>query len=385
MIQEYQQKLDARIAELKASGAKTETLAVEFAKHQRRLDEVEAILRRPNGTFGADCNGGARKSLAGALFENAEYKDFVGKGSRGRVRVLLGELPELERKTTITSTAVGSSIPGILVPERVPGIVSGPTPRVRVRDLIPTATTPNNAVEFIRETAFDNQASVVEEASDKPESGISFDIAHEDVQVIAHFIPVSRQIMEDMGALDAYLRVRMIEKLKDVEDGQLLNGSGVGQNLNGLCTQATAVAGTYAHAGDTYIDQVAAAITELEDDGYEPDGVIVHPADWRAMCRVKTEDGGANTGAYVLGGPVGSAALQLWNLPVARTRAMMRGRFLVGQLRRSCMIWDRMAVTVDISDSHSDWFTRNLLCLRVEERLTLTTFDVDGFRLGQFA
>ena len=110
--------------ELKASGAKTAEFAAEFKDHQRRLDEVEAILKRPAGTFGELAP--VAKSLGQMLVESEDIKRFAKSWTRGAAALNIeGSIFPRSLKTLIDSTAVGSSIPGILVPERVGGIKIG--------------------------------------------------------------------------------------------------------------------------------------------------------------------------------------------------------------------------------------------------------------------
>jgi HK97 family phage major capsid protein len=374
----------ARYEELKASGAKSEEFATEFKAHQRRLDEVEAILRRPNGTFGEVPP--VAKSLGQLLVESEQMKAFASSWHKGTAGLNF-EKPIFERniKTLIDSTAVGSSIPGILVPERVGGIVKPPQRRLRVRDLIPFTTTGNNAVEFIKETLFTNAASVVEEGAEKPESSLTFEIEHADVQTIAHWIPATRQILDDFAQLQAYIDTRLLDGLADTEDSQLLSGSGVGHNLNGIYTQATSVVGTYAQAGDTYIDQIARALTEMGDDHYWADGIVLNPADWMTILTIKTEDGGANTGGYLMGGPGSLGTPTLWGKPVVQTDAMEKGKFLVGQFTGSVFGFDRMRAQIAVSTDHDDYFIKNKVAIRAEERITVAVFRPAAFRKGTFS
>ena len=383
-LQKQREESQSRYDELKASSQIGEGLAAEFKEHQRRLDEVEAVLKRPNGTLGEVAQ--SIKSYGQQLVEADDFKRFAKNWTRGATCIdIEGSLFHRSLKTLVDSTAVGSSIPGILVPERVGGIIKPPQRRLRVRDLIPWGTTTNNAVEYIKEDTFTNAASPVEEGSEKPESALTFTIEHADVQCIAHWIPATRQILDDFSQLQAYIDTRLLDGLADVEDEQLLNGSGVGQNLNGILTQATNVVGTYAVANDTYIDQIARAITELEYYHYMVDGIVVHPADWRRISTVKTNDGGANTGMYLLGGPGVTGTPTLWDTPVVRCPAMAVGTFLVGQFTGSVFGFDRMKAQIAVSTEHEDYFIKNKVAIRAEERLTVAVYRPDAFRHGTFA
>ena len=138
-------------------------------------------------------------------------------------------------------------------------------------------------------------------------------------------------------------------------------------------------------AGDTRLDKLNHAILQLETLELQADGIILHPSDWRAIQLQKTEEGGANLGAYLLGSPTTDAGIpNLWGKLLSITTAMPKGHFLVGAFQRGTAVYDRMQAVVEVSDSHSDWFTRNLLCLRAEERLALVVTNRDCLTYGAF-
>ena len=63
---------------------------------------------------------------------------------------------------------------------------------------------------------------------------------------------------------------------------------------------------------------------------------------------------------------------------------MPRSQFLVGAFRQAAAIWDRADATMEVSREHSDFFTRNLVAILVEERLGLTVFHEDALCYGGF-
>jgi HK97 family phage major capsid protein len=177
----------------------------------------------------------------------------------------------------------------------------------------------------------------------------------------------------------------MMYGLKKKEDLEILFGDGLGSHLTGLTVDATAFAGTYNVASDTYIDKILRALTELEATSeYQATGIVVNPADWRKMQSIKEDVSAANTGQYILGGPRTQGPMQLWDVPVVTTTAMTVGRFLVGDFQQAGEIFDRMDATVDISTEHSDYFIKNLVAVRIEERLALAVYRPNAMRYGSF-
>lgn len=376
--------------DLVADGGDVGKLNVAVERALRRLDAAEAQLSRSPGGSGRD--GQEAKSLgevvvaAEAVAEIKKKLSFDGSFVRGmRASIALNGIflnPGI--KTTITSATIGSSTPGILVPERVPGIVKAGVRRVRVRDLLPRFETSNNAVEFVKENVFTNASSPTAETISKPESALTFTIDSEPVRTIAHWIPAAKQVLDDFPALRGFIDQRLIEGLKDTEDAEILYGAGTGSHLNGLSNEATAYDTARNVAADTKIDKANHYISQIEDANLSATGLVMKNSDWRAIQLLKDDVGGANTGAYLLGGPRGDAEPMLWGLPVATSQAVQAGHLFCGAFATHTAIWDRMDAVVEIATEHADYFIRNMIAILAEERLALTCYRADAVVYGAF-
>jgi HK97 family phage major capsid protein len=94
---------------------------------------------------------------------------------------------------TITSTAVGAGTAGVLMPERVGGIVPLAQRRLFMRDLFDRGgRVSGTSAFFLQEATFTNAASPQVEASAKGESVNTFTTKTNPVITIAHWIPASR-------------------------------------------------------------------------------------------------------------------------------------------------------------------------------------------------
>lgn len=149
------------------------------------------------------------------------------------------QMQALERKTTIDSSAVGVATSGVLQIERIPGIVPEARQVLRIRDLLTSRPTTMQVVDFVKVNSPMTTASPQIETHTKKENAITFTTASERVKTLATWVPASTQVLDDMGELMGFLQTSLRYAVDLEEELQLLSGSGSGNDLNGLITQAT--------------------------------------------------------------------------------------------------------------------------------------------------
>jgi HK97 family phage major capsid protein len=275
---------------------------------------------------------------------------------------------------------------------RVPGVIFPSQRRLSVRDLLAEGRTQSNLVQFAKETAFTSNASSQTGGSpnsgenvSKGESSVTFELDNAPVQTIAHWIPVSRQILSDAPALQDYLNNRLRYFLALEEERQLLSGSGSGNDLSGLITQATTYDTTLtAPSTDTFIDVIGYAITQVQLSNLEADAIVLHPKDFWRISLTKETGSGISSGQYVFASPQNMTVPRLWGLPVVATQAMPESQFLVGAFKMAAQIWDRQDATVEVSREHASFFIQNMCALLCEERLALRVYRPSALVSGGF-
>lgn len=324
----------------------------------------------------------APKSLGQMFVETDEGKQLLDGAKEARMNIK-GRLHDHLQKAAIIN-ATGQNQP--LVPaDRTTGVIHAPERILEIRNMLPRATTSSNLIEFPKENVFTNNAGPQVGGSPeafenvtKPESGITFTLANEAVQTLAHWIPVSKQVLADSPMLQGYINMRLMYGLKLEEEDQLLNGSGSNGNLNGLLTQATAWANESPNITNE-IDVIRSAIKQAHLSEYRPDGIVLNPQDW---FDIDTKKVGTADDRYVVGNPRAMGAPMLWGLPVAITNSIASGTFLVGAFQIGAMIWDREQAAIEVSRENSDNFVKNMATILCEERIALTVFRPAGFIKG---
>lgn len=343
-------------------------------KLTERLESLETkstdIEQRMASRRGGGGDSGV-KSLGQMVGASDDLKNFVAvSGAKGSVRVVV--------KNAITS-ATGSA-GALIVPERDNEIVGIPKRQMTIRQLLSVGPTTSNSVEYARMVTRTNNASVVAETAQKPESNYVWEPDDAPVRTIAHWVPVSRQAMDDIPQLESEIDGELRYGLDLVEEAELLKGDGTGQHLHGLVPQATA----YANPGvtvvnPTKIDILRLAILQASLAEYPADGIVLHPTDWADI--ELTKDG---ENRYIFANVIQLAGPQLWGRPVIGTQAMDLDEFLVGAFRTAAKIWDRMDIEVLISSEDRDNFIKNMLTVRAEKRLALAVKRPGALVTGDF-
>ena len=293
------------------------------------------------------------------------------------VRELLG------RKTTITSSAVGTATTGVLQIDRIPGITLEPRQLLTVRDLLSARPTTMQVVDFVKVNTPMAIASPQVEGSAKAENAVTFSSVSEKVRTIATWIPASKQILDDFTELMGFINSTLPYYVNLAEELQLLSGDSTGENLHGLITQAAAFSTGLLSVskGWNKIDIVGRAIQQITAaKELDPTFVILHPNDWWEMRL--TKDG---FGRYILGDPQTNVRPSLFGLDVVYTTSIANGTFLVGSGNPiASEIRDRMEMQVEISTEHQDFFTKNLVAVSGEKRVVLVVKRPNSYITGSF-
>jgi len=318
------------------------------------------------------CAAGATRNLSDELRNNETLQNLV---KTGRGTAVLKFRPEdLLTRTTITSSGIS------VAPERMPGIVPEPRRRLRIQDLLTQVPTSSAIVEWIDVSSHDKTAAPVAETSAKPEAGIAFERREARVRTIATWIPASKQILEDFEGLRAFLENTLAYAISEEFEDQLLFGSGAGENLNGLVTQAAVFNTGLLGTNWTRIDVIGRAVQQLAAaNEMQPNFIVLHPTDYWSLALTKDSEG-----RYLIANPMDPRTLNtLFGLAVVECSSMSQGQFLLGTSDpRAAAIKMRQPITVEISTEHSDYFTRNLVAIRAELRAALVVTRPGAFVKG---
>jgi len=332
-----------------------------------QLGEVEQKLERQSKG-----DPDKPKTIGEKFAADEKVKSWIeSKPRSGQVSIKANTLTS---DSSNTAGAVGDAI----FPTILPGIYPIAQRKLTVRDLISPGQMGGNTLEYVKETGFNNNAGMVAEGASKPQSDVKLDLVTTSAKVIAHWMKASKQVLDDIPALRSMIDQRLIYGLKYVEDGQLLNGDGTGQNLLGIIPQATAYAPPITITDTNMIDVMRFAMLQASLALYPATGHVMHPSDWAQIETMK--DG---QGRYLIGNPQGQLTPTLWGLPVVETQSMTVRKFLTGAFKLGAQLFDRWEASVEVGFVNDD-FIKNLVTILGEERLALAVYRPEAFIYGDF-
>lgn len=282
----------------------------------------------------------------------------------------------LEVKNTLTGGDAN------VAPDRKPGIVGGAFQTLTIESLYMSVPTASNAIEFTRENAFTNGAAEAAEGAQKGEASLTWTLVNQPISTVAHWIKISRQLAMDNAQLAAYVNLRMRYGVQLRVEQQLAVGNGTAPNISGFMNTGNFTAHGYADAalGSTLkkLVLIRKIMADLWNAGYPADAIVMSPASW-ALIEIDLFTTAAGQAHYSVSD---NGQPRLFGVPVVQTIGMAADTVAAGNFAQHGTIHNREGIVVEMSDSDSDNFTKNLVTLRAERRLALATERPAAIRAG---
>jgi HK97 family phage major capsid protein len=366
-------------------------------------EQVLADAKAFGDSIGIPKDGGAlqpvRKSLGELFTQSPEFKNLLKSFPDGRIpsgtKVQSAPVQMKSLFTGLSSTSGGAFV----VNDRTDIVEMLGRKDLRLRDLVSNRRTTSDAVEFVQETSHTNAAAVVAEATSsaaptlpaldgnalsagaalvnnagggyKPEGSWAFQIVTTNVKTIAEWVPVTKRALADVAQLEGLINDELRADVAETEEDQILNGNGSGENFTGIANTS----GIQTQAFSTNIfTSIRKGITKARTVGrVMPNGILMNPADAEAVDLAT--DGNTQ---YYYGGPQRLGPRTMWGLPIVESESQTSGFATVGDFKKA-VIWDREQTTVTATDSHADFFVRNLVAILAEERLAFGVVRPSAF------
>jgi HK97 family phage major capsid protein len=251
-----------------------------------------------------------------------------------------------------------------------------------VRQFLPQGTTDSNAIAYVKETDYTDGTNVTREIYTKPESELTLTRETANVVKIATHFRVSEEMLNDISYLASHISLRGVEKYRNKEDQQLLYGTGLNGQIEGLTVSSSPYALGYVDPFAQEIDILRTSFKQLRNGNYNPTGAMVSINRYFDMLGRKDADG-----RYILpdGVVLDNGILRLLGVPIIPTNALATNDFLVADFPMMTTLFDREGVNVRFYDQDQDNAVRNLVTVVIEGRVALPTYLPGAGRYGNFA
>lgn len=370
-IEAFEAKQAEEVKNLGASHEETmATIKNLTEKAEAMKDRIDSIEKNTNRipaekkTFG--------QTLTKAIAENAEKIHRLKED---------GTRFKMELKSPMTATGPFSVYTGEVVEsDRLAGVYFDPDRPTHARQLLPSVSTDSNNVRYVIEESYNDQTGMQVEGYEKPQSDFKLKAVDAPVETIATYIRLSRQMLDDTAFLTSYINQRLPKKLFIEEDAQVLYGDGNSPNLEGI----TEVAQAWTGSGVNQFDELVSAISQARtaNGEYMANGILINPADWYTMLIEKDGEG-----RYQFPDAVrfGGQPPRIAGVPIFQNTAMNAGEFLVGDWAMGATLAVRQGVSLTFHEEDQDNVIKNLITVRIEERLALPIHNPNAFVYGEFA
>ena len=357
--------IDARIKQMQGSS---------------RLTEELAALARPVGHSLSPAAARARTRGMGTQFtESAEYQEFFHtlKGHRAQSSWRspgIELFPPGPMAATLTEDPASGG--ALVIPQYLPGILPLPQRRLVVGDAFAQGTTDSNLISYMSEKTFTNAAAAVAEGALKPESTLIYEAITDPVRKLAHWLPTTEEMLEDAPQIRSYIDGRLQLGVQLAEEDELLNGTGVAPHILGLRLRPGLAPDVVQTDPDTVADAILKQSMAIFNTAFLPaDTVVMNPADWTNVVLMKS-----GQGEYLAGGPFSTLPTPtLWGLRVVLTPMIPAAVAVVGAFMQGAQVFRKGGIRVEASNSHADFFIKNLVAIRAEERLALAVYRPAAF------
>jgi len=353
-LYELKERIEADDAEAIAEGeklqAEIETKTAEIEQAEKKAALLNTIGKEKQEVEAVEEKTGIKAMNLESL-----------KGARGSVSTFIKANTDLE--------AVGEN--KIYDYDRNPVNLMG---ALAVRGLFGAETITGNALTYYKIGTIEGSIGTTSEGGTKARIHIPYTPVTVALDKIAAYLKESDELLSDFAFIESAIRNRgVFEFQKAVE--------------NYLIDELLDTSGVQSGGGSITFDNILAAKQDVfADTGYVPDALLINPADWSTLLQTKDSNlqyllGGPAFGSYGNGGYNGNP--RIWGLNVVESAGIPQGECCVGAFKAGAAVITKAneGFRVEVSNSDQDDFIKNIITIRIEERLALAVRVPSAFEI----
>lgn len=233
----------------------------------------------------------------------------------------------------------------------------------------------SNAVSYFVEGSVEGAIAAVLESGQKPQLHMTDPTVRTDaLKKIAGIMSFTDEMAEDAEFWVSEINQRGLYLLALAEENQLLNGSGLSGQVEGLLNRSGVQTETAADNTDNADALYRAATKVSTATGLTADAIVINPADYEALRLGKDGNSQYYGGGYFTG-PYGNGDADwqppLWGRRTIVTPAVAANTAIVGAFATAATVYRKGGVRVESTNSHDTDFDYNRIRTRIEERVAL--------------
>lgn len=371
----FDTKVTSVLNEIESKGFQSKE-DVEKAVKEKTEELEKALIELKKGGFGNSKPAGFKAAMAKALQDNKDmFKDVNSlKGSNNVIELkditYSGNFPGFEdwRQELRNDT--------IMIDRDT----------FHMRDIIPLGSTSGDSIKYPKEGSKTGtgpepweRAATIATTDAKSAFEPNLTTYTTPVEWIAGTMRLPVEMLMDLPFLTSYLQNFARIELLEAEDNQILNGNGTSPQLDGILPNATAYDGTRTNILEMIVDANLRQLGVVNTMGSD---VILNPTN--VVDIVLNQASGS--GEYDQPGGVVAwvnGQLEIAGLNVRKTNKIAANDFLVGNFNHA-QIFQRMMPQLRFFEQDQDNVVKNLVTVRIEERLALAILKTTSFINGTF-
>jgi HK97 family phage major capsid protein len=343
----------ATIADMAERCARLDTELTEYgriADAQRSYAELRSRLTqtadadrvRPDAVLPARLDQRAPQTWGEMFVASDAFRTYRGHGSSDEI-----ELPGLFGRAAADPILVSTTPAGVLDPYRhqvTPWSMVSP-----LLDSLGRVSTNSNTIVWYAWSAPYPTAQVVAEGAVKPPADITVTPTTSSLNTYAHYKAISRQALED------------IPQVQSIVENQLRGGIllALEAAVAAALAASTGAAGIPTVTNAQLLAGIRIAFAQVQAAGYaSPNAVLLNPTDFANLDLAVMQTAGI---VPTLNG-------SFWGLRAVSVPSLPVGTAYVGQFSEGVQLFSRDTVSVYMTDSHTDYFVKNLLVILAEQR-----------------
>ena len=361
------EKLDEAKANLKAMTENSETKTEDLNEAIKSVEDIQAQIDA------ADKAEELMKSLAHEEVKEADMEEkkmeYTSLGEFVAAKVTEANI-DTKQKVNFTSPAFKTAS-AMVIPSGVkPAIttydanVYGARSELLVSDLFSSEVISNNALTFFVESAtVEGGPAYTTEANEKPMMSFGDPTAvTAALRKIASYMKESEELVHDAPWLASAINDRGLYQHQLAVESYLVSAlsgtSGIGTG-NKMTPDGI----------------LKAKMTVWKNSGFKPDALLINPDDLYNILIRKDSDGQYYGGGFVTA-PYGNGAYEeeprIWGMKVVPSASVTAGTCYVGAFKAGAsVVRSNEGLRVELATQNEDDFIKNMITVRIEERLVL--------------